>query len=162
LKVSLVALWKSAYRGVWQEGMMRAYYDADGCAALQARLPANPTLGIRFGPMHVSFRNSIALALAVGMLLISSGCVYRANISQGNIVEEEDLDQVEAGMTRNQVRFLLGTPMIDDSFHRNRWDYVYYVKIGRNDATAKRWVTILFEADTVSEIQRNRELSEDL
>ena len=112
--------------------------------------------------MHVSFRNSIALALAVGMLLISSGCVYRANISQGNIVEEEDLDQVEAGMTRNQVRFLLGTPMIDDSFHRNRWDYVYYVKIGRNDATAKRWVTILFEADTVSEIQRNRELSEDL
>jgi len=112
--------------------------------------------------MHVSFRNSVILALAIGILLVSSGCVYRANISQGNIVEEEDLDQVEVGMTRNQVRFLLGTPTIDDPFHSNRWDYVYYVKIGRNDATAKRWVTILFEDETVSEIQRNRELAEKL
>ena len=88
--------------------------------------------------------------------------MYRANISQGNIVEEEDLDQVEVGMTRNQVRFLLGTPMVSDPFHRERWDYVYYVKIGRNDATAKRWVTVLFDDDTVTEIQRNRELSQDL
>ena len=112
--------------------------------------------------MHVSFRNLVALAIVAGILLLSSGCVYRANISQGNIVEEEDLDQVEVGMTRNQVRFLLGTPMVDDPFHRDRWDFVYYIKIGRNDATAKRWVTILFEDDTVTEIQRNRELSEDL
>ena len=112
--------------------------------------------------MHSSFRNSVALALIMGILLVSTGCVYRANISQGNIVEEEDLDQVEVGMTRNQVRFLLGTPMIDDPFHQNRWDYVYYVKIGRNDATAKRWVTILFEDETVSEIQRNRDLAEKL
>lgn len=112
--------------------------------------------------MHLSIRNSVALAMAMGILIVSSGCVYRANISQGNIVEEEDLDQVEVGMTRNQVRFLLGTPMVDDAFRRNRWDYVYYIKIGRNDATAKRWVTILFEADAVSEIQRNRELAESL
>ena len=112
--------------------------------------------------MHSSFRNSVALALIMGILLVSTGCVYRANISQGNIVEEEDLDQVEVGMTRNQVRFLLGTPMVDDPFHRDRWDYVYYIKIGRNDATAKRWVTILFEGDTVSEIQRNRDLAEKL
>ena len=128
----------------------------------QPRLPANSTLGIRQASMYVSFRNSLALAIALGMFLVSSGCVYRANISQGNIVEEEDLDQVEVGMTRNQVRFLLGTPMVDDPFHRNRWDYIYYLKIGRKDATAKRWVTILFDDDTVSEIQRNRELSEDL
>ena len=112
--------------------------------------------------MHFSFRNSVALAMAVGLLLFSSGCVYRANISQGNIVEEEDLDQVDVGMTRNQVRFLLGTPMIDDPFHASRWDYVYYVKIGRKDATGQRWVTILFEDDAVSEIQRNRDLSDRL
>ena len=112
--------------------------------------------------MHLSIRNSVALAMAMGILIVSSGCVYRANISQGNIVEEEDLDQVEVGMTRNQVRFLLGTPMVDDPFRRDRWDYVYYVKIGRNDATAKRWVTILFDGETVSEIQRNRDLAEGL
>jgi outer membrane protein assembly factor BamE len=112
--------------------------------------------------MQLSFRKSVALAIALGMLVGSAGCVYRANVSQGNIVEEEDLDQVEVGMTRNQVRFLLGTPMIADPFHQDRWDYVYYVKIGRNDATAKRWVTILFDGETVEEIQRNRELAEGL
>lgn len=112
--------------------------------------------------MHLSIRNSVALAMAMGILIVSSGCVYRVSISQGNIVEEEDLDQVEVGMTRNQVRFLLGTPMVDDPFRKNRWDYVYYVKIGRNDATAKRWVTILFDGETVSEIQRNRDLAEGL
>ena len=112
--------------------------------------------------MQFSFRKSLALAIALGLLAAASGCVYRANISQGNIVEEEDLDQVAIGMTRNQVRFLLGTPMIADPFHQNRWDYIYYVKIGRNDATGKRWVSILFADDTVSDIQRNRELAEDL
>lgn len=112
--------------------------------------------------MHSSFRKSLVLAIVLGLLTAASGCVYRANISQGNIVEEEDLDQVAVGMTRNQVRFLLGTPMVADPFHQNRWDYVYYVKIGRNDATGKRWVTILFDDDTVSEIQRNRELAEGL
>lgn len=141
---------------------MRAYYDADVSVALQPRRLEMPNQVSGQSSMHSSFRNSIALAVAMAILLVSSGCVYRANISQGNIVEEEDLDQVEVGMTRNQVRFLLGTPMIDDPFHRNRWDYVYYVKIGRNDATAKRWVTILFEDDTVSEIQRNRDLADKL
>jgi outer membrane protein assembly factor BamE len=112
--------------------------------------------------MEFSPRNSIILGIVLGMLATASGCVYRANISQGNIVEEEDLDQVEVGMTRNQVRFLLGTPMIADPFHQDRWDYVYYVKIGRNDASGKRWVTILFDGEMVEDIQRNRELAENL
>ena len=106
-------------------------------------------------------RISVTL-VAMTALLAAGGCVYRANISQGNIVEEEDLDQVEIGMTRNQVRFLMGTPMIDDPFHANRWDYVYYVKIGRRDAAGKRWVSVIFENDRVSEIRRNQDLNEDL
>jgi outer membrane protein assembly factor BamE len=112
--------------------------------------------------MFLPYRRSVLIVIVLGMLLGSAGCVYRLNISQGNIVEEEDLDKVELGMTRNQVRFLLGTPMVADSFHQDRWDYVYFVKIGRNDATGKRWVTVVFDGDTVSEIQRNRELSEGL
>lgn len=109
--------------------------------------------------MQLVTRKSILVVLLLATVLAMSGCVYRANISQGNIVEEEDLDQVEVGMTRNQIRFLLGTPMIDDPFHMNRWDYVYYLKIGRNDASAKRWISILFDDDKVSEIRRNQELS---
>ena len=95
-------------------------------------------------------------------LTLGSGCVYRANIAQGNVVKEEDLAQVEIGMTRNQVRFLLGTPMIDDPFHRDRWDYVYYLKIGRRDAVSERWVTVFFEDDVVSEIRPEQELNPNL
>lgn len=109
--------------------------------------------------MLLANRNLLLPVLLLAAMLAVTGCVYRANISQGNIVVEEDLDQVELGMTRNQIRFLLGTPMIDDPFHADRWDYVYYVKIGRRDATAKRWVSILFTDETVSEIRRNQELN---
>ena len=98
------------------------------------------------------------LMMAVG----STGCVYRANISQGNLIKQEDLDQVAVGMTRGQVRFLLGTPMVDDPFHSERWDYVYYLRIGRQDASFKRWVTIIFENDQVTEIRRDQELAPDL
>ena len=104
----------------------------------------------------------LILALLFCALATSSGCVYRSAISQGNLIEQEDLDQVEVGMTRNQVRFLLGTPMINDPFHKDRWDYVYYLKTGRNDATFKRWVSVFFSEDTVAEIRKDQELEPDL
>lgn len=96
------------------------------------------------------------------VLAISSGCVYRANISQGNLIKEEDLDQVELGMTKNQVRFLLGTPLIDDPFHVDRWDYVYFITIGRQDAKFKRWVTVIFDEGKVGEIRKDQELDPNL
>jgi len=99
----------------------------------------------------------------MSLLIISvGGCVYQANLSQGNVIKQEDLDQVEVGMTRGQVRFLLGTPMIDDPFHEDRWDYIYFMKIGRDDAVFKRWISILFEENQVSEIIDGQELSPDL
>jgi outer membrane protein assembly factor BamE len=104
----------------------------------------------------------IGLPLLLLIAIVASGCVYRASISQGNLVKQEDLDQVTVGMTRNQVRFLLGTPLIDDPFHADRWDYVYYLKVGRNDAAFERWVTILFSNDRVSEIRKDQDLAEDL
>jgi len=105
------------------------------------------------------------LAISSCMLLILSmagGCVYQANLSQGNLLKQEDLDQVEVGMTRRQVRFLLGTPMIDDPFHEERWDYVYYLKIGRDDAIFKRWISIYFDGEKVSEIVDGQQLNPNL
>ena len=96
------------------------------------------------------------------VLLPAGGCVYQANLNQGNVIKQDDLDQVKVGMTRSQVRFLLGTPMIEDPFHDKRWDYVYFVKIGRDDAIFKRWVSVFFDADRVSEIIDDQELSPDL
>ncbi len=107
-------------------------------------------------------RKSFLLLLVWIAFTLSSGCVYRANIAQGNLIEQEDLDQAEVGMTRNQIRFLLGTPMIDDPFHKNRWDYVYYLKLGRKDALHKRWVSVFFSDDRVSEIRKDQELDPGL
>ena len=107
-------------------------------------------------------KTPIILLTAIALLSLS-GCVFRASISQGNIVEQEDLDQLAVGMTQNQVRFLLGTPMIDDPFHANRWDYVYYLQVGREDTKAKRWISVFFdESGLVSEIRKDQSLAPDL
>ncbi len=107
-------------------------------------------------------RRILLLALILATLTFSGGCVYRASMSQGNLIKQEDLDQVEIGMTRNQVRFLLGTPMVDDPFHQARWDYIYFVRVGRDDATFKRWVTIVFKDEIVAQIRKDQELNPNL
>ncbi|MCB1844068.1 MAG: outer membrane protein assembly factor BamE [Halioglobus sp.] len=107
-------------------------------------------------------QRSVLTLFMLLMLTLTSACVYQAPLSQGNLLKTEDLEQVEVGMTRSQVRFLLGTPMVSDPFHKDRWDYVFYVTIGRQKATFKRWVTIYFDGDTVSRIERDRELNPDI
>lgn len=110
----------------------------------------------------MALRKSIIVFSLFASLALSSGCVYRSSISQGNLIKQEDLDQAEVGMTRNQIRFLLGTPMVDDPFHKDRWDYIYYLKIGRKDTSYKRWVSVIFEDDRVSEIREDQELDPGL
>ena len=88
--------------------------------------------------------------------------MYQAALSQGNLLDQEDIDQVEVGMTRGQIRFLLGTPMIDDPFHENRWDYIYYLRIGKEKATFKRWISVIFDGETVIEVISDQELRPDL
>ena len=110
----------------------------------------------------MTMRKTTLLILSLFCFALASGCVYRAAISQGNLIEQEDLDQVEIGMTMSQVRFLLGTAMIDDPFSRNRWDYVYYLMIGRNDAIQKRWVSVYFVDEKVSEIREDQNLAPEL
>jgi outer membrane protein assembly factor BamE len=68
--------------------------------------------------------------IALGLVL-GTGCVYRINIQQGNFLDQAAVDTVKEGMTRSQVRYLLGTPMVADSFNKERWDYIYYLKKGR-------------------------------
>ena len=87
-----------------------------------------------------------------------AACVYRIDIQQGNLLDEEDVNQVDLGMTRSQVQFLLGTPMVSDSFHRDRWDYAYYYRRGRSPDADRRWVVVYFENDRVQRIDRDIEL----
>ena len=96
------------------------------------------------------FRTSI---LAAALLL--GACIFRIDIQQGNLLEESVIDQVAVGMTRSQVQFLLGSPMIADSFHENRWDYTYYFKQGRSQEVERRWFIVHFEADRVVNLDKN-------
>jgi outer membrane protein assembly factor BamE len=107
-------------------------------------------------------RRRLFIITFLAATLITSGCVYQAALSQGNLLDQEDIDLVEVGMTRGQVRFLLGTPMINDPFHEDRWDYVYFLRIGRDKATFKRWISIYFDGENVREIVKDRDLRSDL
>ncbi|HZF17719.1 MAG TPA: outer membrane protein assembly factor BamE [Steroidobacteraceae bacterium] len=100
-------------------------------------------------------RRSLA-ALALGMLTLAAGCVYRMNIQQGNFLKPEDVDRVQAGMTRSQVRFILGTPMVADSFDGDRWDYYYSFVKGHSRKTETRHVVVRFDGDKVAEVERRK------
>ncbi len=95
----------------------------------------------------------LALLAALLTTLLTSGCVYRMTVQQGNFLDARQVVQVKEGMTRAQVRFLLGTPMLPDAFDRDRWDYLYYLKIGRLQKAEEQRLTIYFTDDKVSRIE---------
>jgi outer membrane protein assembly factor BamE len=89
------------------------------------------------------------------MLLICGAlqaCVFRVDVQQGNLLEEYDIEAVQVGMTRSQVQFLLGTPVVQDSFHQDRWDYIYFFRQGRSRNVDRSWLIVYFDGDRVKEI----------
>ncbi|MCG6975469.1 MAG: outer membrane protein assembly factor BamE [Acidiferrobacterales bacterium] len=97
---------------------------------------------------------SLALLTAVSV----SGCniLYVQDIEQGNILTPDMIDQIRPGMTRKQVTFILGTPLVEDPFHADRWDYYYSLKPGDKQAVGKKQViTIYFKGDRVTQIIRD-------
>ena len=94
------------------------------------------------------------LFFATTLCLLASGCVYRINIQQGNFLDQTAVEQVKSSMTRSQVRYLLGTPMVADTFNKERWDYIYYLKKGRSSHVDSRRVTVYFEGDKVAKVDK--------
>ncbi|MEP7156474.1 MAG: outer membrane protein assembly factor BamE [Betaproteobacteria bacterium] len=101
-----------------------------------------------------------AITLAAATLL--AGCagfgVYRIDIQQGNLITQEQLAKVKTGMSRNEVKSALGTPLLQDVFNGNRWDYYFtneqatkYGPFGREKQ--KFQVTILFANEKVAKIE---------
>lgn len=72
---------------------------------------------------------------------------YKIDVQQGNVLTQEMVAQLRPGLTRDQVRFILGTPMLVDMFHADRWDYVYRLQKGRTNEVETRRFTVLFDAD---------------
>jgi len=93
---------------------------------------------------------SIALAVLGLATLPLGGCIYRMNIQQGNYLEGKTVAQLQVGMTRSQVRYLLGSPMVPGIFDKDRWDYLYYFKSGHLQRPEQRHLIVLFKDDKVA------------
>jgi outer membrane protein assembly factor BamE len=95
----------------------------------------------------------VALATLLGAAMLG-GCVYRMDVQQGNYLEGKTVDQLQVGMTRTQVRYLLGTPLVPDVFDKDRWDYLYFFRHGRNRPAEPRRVVVYFKDDKVTRFER--------
>lgn len=91
-------------------------------------------------------------ALALLMLV---GCIhpYKTEIQQGNVITQEMIDKLKPGMTKSQVRFVLGTPLIIDPFHPERWDYVHVYKKNAAAPAEVRPFTVIFQGDALARIE---------
>ena len=75
--------------------------------------------------------------------------VYRINVEQGNVVNEEMVEKLRPGLNKRQVRYIMGTPLIEDSFHADRWDYRYLLRNGTETLMETR-LTLWFDGDELA------------
>ena len=80
----------------------------------------------------------------------SSFSFYKVPVTQGNIFEDEDIDKLQVGQSMDQVQFILGSPMIKDPFHSNRWDYLNLVTVGDEKIVEKKLVVIFDDENLLS------------
>lgn len=90
---------------------------------------------------------------SISLLVIVTGCsslkfpgVHRIPILQGNMIDQKMVDQLKIGMTKRQVRYVMGTPMVKDTFNPDRWDYYYRLRRPNGDIAERRF-TAFFEGD---------------
>ena len=96
----------------------------------------------------------------LGATFVTWGCsrdarfpfAHRIDVQQGNVLTQEAVNQLRPGMSQRQVRFLLGTPLLSDPFHLDRWDYVYLMQYG-NGKTEEKRVSVFFEQDKLTRIE---------
>jgi outer membrane protein assembly factor BamE len=91
---------------------------------------------------------SLAVTLLSACSYIGFPGVYKINVEQGNIVTQDMANQLKPGMNRRQVKFILGTPLIEDTFNQNRWDYLY-VKRNGSTVLSESHLTVVFDGDVL-------------
>ena len=103
-------------------------------------------------------RKTAQCLLLLASALLISACsiprlqfpgVYKVDIQQGNIITQEMIDQLRPGMTKRQVIFVMGTPLVRDPFHQDRWDYIYSYQPG-GGIRGQEGVTMYFENDLLT------------
>lgn len=103
-----------------------------------------------FRSRSVIFRT--LFATLAGVMIVLTGCVqsYRVEIQQGNVISAEQIEKLKPGMPRNEVRFIMGTPLIEDPFHAERWDYFYSLDPAKGEQVTKYRLSIWFEDDKIA------------
>lgn len=99
-------------------------------------------------------KNLIIISILTAALFLTGCEPHRIDIQQGNKVTPENFAKLKTGMTRNQVIFVLGTPLLKDPFHEGRWDYIFYLKPGNQEVRQSR-LTLYFDGDTLVRIDDN-------
>lgn len=100
-------------------------------------------------------KNLIFIAILIG--LTQSGCsswlpeAHKIDVQQGNRIKQQDLDKLKLGMTRKQVKYVLGSPLLQDSFHQDRWDYIFYLKPGKGEIRHSK-ISLYFNGDKLLRI----------
>lgn len=111
----------------------------------------------------IPFYTVCALVLTLSL----SGCstfkfpgVYRIAVQQGNIIDQKKVDQLSLGMSKRQVQFVMGSPLLNDAFHVDRWDYIYQVRRG-DELLRDRRFTLYFEGEALVRYEGDYEPNAD-
>ena len=104
---------------------------------------------------------TVRLSSVLIVTLLLSACIrpYQPDVQQGNIINNNDLKQIEYGMSKQEVLFILGTPLVIDPFNEQRWDYYYSNKNQRTQETNTRLITATFDGDSLASLQGDASLS---
>lgn len=103
----------------------------------------------------MNFRLFLRILVGGCVIVAFSGCVYRMDIPQGNRIDASLVEQLEIGMSRKQVKFLLGTPAIVDLYRPDQWHYIYFLKTGDDGEIEQKRMTLTFSNDLLSNIEGN-------
>ena len=95
---------------------------------------------------------SVSIASLACLCLVNAGCFssYRVEIQQGNVISAEQIEKLIPGTPRDEVRFILGTPLIEDPFHAQRWDYFYSLDPAKGEKVTQYRLSIWFEDEKIA------------
>ncbi len=103
-------------------------------------------------PQRLTAAVLLSMALLTGCGSFHFPGIHRVEVQQGNVITQDMVDQLRPGMTKSQVRFIMGTPLVADSFHQNRWDYYYSIR--KSDGKERRErITLLFSDGRLTTIR---------
>lgn len=104
--------------------------------------------------MKISLRHFNRWTILAALCTVLSGCFikpYKFDLYQGNIITPDKVAQIQPGMSREQVRYVLGTPMLNDVFETERWDYVYLERRGYSKEM-RRHLAVFFDEGRVAKV----------